>query len=149
MKLECLINLLEEKELVETNRRKIEGITVCIKFKSEYKEVIDKIVDNLPDNAVMVRNDFSLTITTFDDVYNWLKCYLDGESKECIKLEKYFNIDERLIVTKAMEKLEEFEVSYNPWTCEFSIIDIEKRNEELRAEKERHEKVVDFLNSLP
>lgn len=150
MKFECLVDLLKEKRLVKVEKNKINGITVSVRFKSEYSEVIDKIINNLPDDTVMKRaGKFVLTITTFNDIHNWIKFYLEGKSKGYLKIERYFTYDERKIVVETMKKLSEFEVSYDPWTAEFVIIDIEMRDKELKAEQKKHNKVVEFLNSLP
>ena len=150
MKFECLINLLEEKGLVEVKRHKDSGITISIEFKSEYEEVINRIIDDLPEDAVAERTSkFELTITTFNDVYNWIKYHMGGKSKLHIKVERYFNYYERQVIVNVMKNLEEFEVSYDPWISEFIIIDIKMRDEKLRKEKEKHDKVVEFLNSLP
>lgn len=150
MKFECLIDLLKEKGLVKVEKNKINGITISIRFKSEYSEVIDKIINSLPDDTVISKEGkFALTITTFNDVYNWIKFHLCGASRGYIKLEKYFTYYERQIIADVMKKLDEFEVSYDHWTSEYKIIDIEMRNAELKAEQEKHNKVVEFLNSLP
>lgn len=152
MKFECLINLLEEKGLVEIKRREYDGICLSVNIYSEYREVLDKIIDNLPEYVEYLDDGDNITIMSMQDVYNWVKQYMlsKGEPVIYLNLVAHFVYEERELFKTIVKNIDDFTYEYQPWVSRtVKITDIEWLNRIKREEERKHEEVVDFLNSLP
>lgn len=152
MKFECLINLLEEKGLVEIKRREYDGICLSVNIYSEYREVLDKIIDNLPEYLEYLDDGDNITIMSMQDVYNWVKQYMlsKGEPVIYLNLVAHFVYEERELFKTIVKNIDDFTYEYQPWVSRtVKITDIEWLNRIKREEERKHEEVVDFLNSLP
>lgn len=152
MKFECLINLLEEKGLVEIKRRKYDNICISINIYSEYREVLDKIIDNLPKYVEYLDDGDNITIMSMQDVYNWVKQYMlsKGEPVIYLNLVAHFVYEERELFKTIVKNIDDFTYEYQPWGSKtVKITDIEWLNRIKQEEEKKHQEVVDFLNSLP
>lgn len=152
MKFECLINLLEEKGLIKIRRREYDGICLSVNISSEYREVLDKIIDNLPKYTEYYDDGLRITIMTFQDVYDWVKQYmqLKDEPVVYLKLEAHFVYEERELFKRIVKNIDDFTYEYEPWKSQaIKLTDIEWLNRIIQEEERKHKEVVDFLNSLP
>lgn len=152
MKFECLINLLEEKGLVEIKKREYDGICLSVNIYSEYREVLDKIIDNLPEYVEYLDDGDNITIMSMQDVYNWVKQYMlsKGEPVIYLNLVAHFVYEERELFKTIVKNIDDFTYEYQPWVSRtVKITDIEWLNRIKREEERKHKEVVDFLNSLP
>lgn len=152
MKFECLINLLEEKGLVKIKRRKCDNICLSINIYSEYREVLDKIIDNLPKYVEYLDDGDNITIMSMQDVYNWVKQYMlsKGEPVIYLNLVAHFVYEERELFKTIVKNIDDFKYEYQPWVSKtVKITDIEWLNRIKQEEEKKHQEVVDFLNSLP
>lgn len=152
MKFECLINLLEEKGLVEIKRREYDNICISINIYSEYREVLDKIIDNLPKYVEYLDDGDNITIMSMQDVYDWVKQYMQrkGEPIIYLNLVAHFVYEERELFKTIVKNIDDFAYEYQPWISkEVKITDIEWLNRIKQEEEKKHQEVVDFLNSLP
>lgn len=152
MKFECLINLLEEKELVKIRRRKYDGICISVTIHSEYREVLDKIINSLPNYADYNDNGDRITIMTVQDVYNWVRQQMKSKGEPIIyfKLEHYFLYEERELFKAIVKRIDDFEYEYQPWVSKtVKLTDVEWLAQIKEEEEKKHQEVVDFLNSLP
>ena len=152
MKFECLINLLEEKGLVKIKRKKYDNICISINIYSEYREVLDKIIDNLPKYVEYLDDGDNLTIMSMQDVYDWVKQYMKtkGEPIVYLELEALFMFEERELFKTIVKNIDDFAYEYQPWRSRtVKITDIEWLNQIEQEEERKHQEVVDFLNSLP
>ena len=152
MKFECLINLLEEKGLVKIRRRKYDSICISVTIHSEYREVLDKIINSLPDYADYNDNGDRITIMTEQDVYDWVKQQMKSKGEPVIyfKLEHYFLYEERELFKTIVKRIVDFEYEYQPWVSKtVKLTDIDGLAQIEKEEERKHKEVVDFLNSLP
>ena len=152
MKFECLINLLEEKGLIEIRRREYDGICLSVNIFSEYREVLDKIIDNLPEYVEYLDDGDRITIMSMQDVYDWVKQYMlrKGEPVIYLNLVAHFVFEERELFKTIVKNIDDFTYEYQPWVSRtVKITDIEWLNRIKKEEERKHKEVVDFLNSLP
>ena len=152
MKFECLINLLEEKGLVEIKRREYDDICISVTIHSGYREVLDQVINSLPDYADYHDNGDRITIMTEQDVYDWVKQQMKSKGEPVIyfKLEHYFLYEERELFKTIVKRIDDFEYEYQPWVSKtVKLTDIEMLAQIEKEEERKHKEVVDFLNSLP
>lgn len=147
MKLECLLNILEEKELIE----KYSEETFRKEFIYSYDEIVEKIKETTKDNDnIVIKVDYCIrgnkkhkvAIYDREETINFLLSYSDEE-----KFRYKCNLEDRKDI-KATVKSDP-RIKVDSYESGLVITNIRKKEKRVKQEELEHQKVIDFLNQLP
>lgn len=155
MKFECLIEILKEKGYIEYKDIYAKGIIIGHTIKSNYNSVINKIVEEIPDEYITYRYQ-GLHLTTVKAIEEFVNILYEDDDED-MKLNrfkhKFFIRSNRTelpksLMIRAFRQSKRYKYDYDT-EAGIVCINIETRDNAIRERKRKEAEVEDFINSLP
>lgn len=148
MNFKCLLEILKEKEYIETQYGEL-----FITIKTEFAAIKEKILETLPDYAGYSCRDNRITITTVEDVEKFCTNLIKAEGKNhtvYINLRTVFTWYEYHAFSSAIKKSNRFELKKDIANLDqHKIIDKIAKEKYIENKIKKQNEVEDFINSLP